>query len=80
MELKMILEQFSNLVAKVEFSMKLEGPGRACKVKVGDVFTVTNPKHMQDKGIKIMRAKTARLNEGYMLSCEQINQLFEVVQ
>jgi hypothetical protein len=33
-----------------------------------------------DKGIKIMRAKLARLNEGYLLSVEQINQLFTLGQ
>lgn len=73
-----MIEQFTNLVAKQAFSLKLEGKGRPCVVKVGDVFTVTNPCHMQDKGIKVMRAKTARLNEGYLLSIEHINNLFSV--
>lgn len=71
-----MFKQFTNLIAKQQFSMKLEGKGRPCVVKVGDVFTVTNPCHMQHNGIKVMRAKGARLNEGYMLSIEHINQLF----
>lgn len=73
-----MFKQFTNLVAKVDFQMKFEGRGRACVVKAGDVFTVTNPMHMQDKGIKIMRKKLARLNEGYMLSVSDINNLFTV--
>jgi hypothetical protein len=75
-----MFEQFSSLTVKVAFQMKHEGHGRAVVAKIGDKFLVTNPKHMQDKGIKIMRAKLARLNEGYLLSFEQINQLFTVEQ
>lgn len=75
-----MFKQFTELQAKVDFSMKLEGRGRACIVKAGDKFLVTNPCHMQDNGIKVARAKTARLNEGYMLAAEQIEQLFNVVQ
>lgn len=73
-----MFNQFTNLVAKQQFSMKLEGRGRACIVKEGDVFTVTNPPHMQNNGIKIMRAKTAKLNQGYLLPLDQINALFNV--
>lgn len=72
--------QGTELKAKVDFSMKLEGRGRACLVKVGDSFTVTNPQYAQDKGIKIDRTKKALLNQGYMLAAEQIEQLFYVVQ
>lgn len=75
-----MIPQFTKLVAKVDFQMKLDGPGRACKVKIGDAFMVTNPKHTQDKGIKVMRAKTARLNEGYLLSCDQVNMLFNIAE
>ena len=74
-----MFEQFTDLVAKQAFSMKFEGKGRACNVKIGDVFTVTNPCHMQTNGIKVMRRKTARLNEGYMLSLSQIDNLFSVI-
>lgn len=72
--------QGTELKAKVAFSMKFEGKGRACVVKVGDVFMVTNPQYAQANGIKVDRIKKAVINQGYMLSCEQINQLFEVVQ
>jgi len=75
-----MFEQFSQLTVKVAFQMKYEGKGRAVVAKIGDKFVVTNPKHMQDKGIKIMRAKLARLNEGYMLTFEQVNQLFTLEQ
>lgn len=74
-----MFKQFTDLIAKQDFSMKFEGKGRACIVKTGDVFTVTNPCHMQAAGIKIMRRKSARLNEGYLLSIEQIHNLFDVV-
>ena len=73
----MTFEQFTKLIAKVDFQMKLQ-KGRPCVVKAGDAFLVTNPKHMQDKGIKVMRAKTAQLNDGYMLTLVQVTQLFEV--
>lgn len=72
--------QFTKLQANTAFQMKFDGPGRACSVKIGDMFLVTNPRHMQDKGIKIARAKKARLNEGYMLTIEQVKSLFSVVQ
>lgn len=75
------MNQFTKLVAKQEFQMKLTGArGRAVQVKTGDIFVVTNPRHMQDKGIKVARAKLARINEGYMLSLEQVEQLFNVEQ
>lgn len=75
-----MFKQFSQLTAKTDFQMKFAGRGRACVVKAGDKFLVTNPCHMQDKGIKIMRKHLARLNEGYMLDIEQINQLFSSEQ
>ena len=72
------MKQFTNIVCKQAFTMRYEGKGRSCNVKIGDVFTITNPCHMQDKGIKIMRAKNARLNEGYLLSASQIVDLFTI--
>lgn len=72
--------QFTTLTVKVAFQMKFAGPGRAVSAKIGDKFTVTNPAHMQDKGVKVARAKTARLNEGYLLTSEQVEQLFTVEQ
>ena len=75
-----MFKQFSQITAKVDFKMKFEGKGRACNVKAGDAFIVTNPAHTQDKGIKVARKRNARLNEGYMLSWEQVNQLFTLEQ
>lgn len=73
------MEQFSKLVAKVAFQMKFEGAkGRAVNVKIGDIFMVTNPRHMQDKGIKIDRKNKATLNSGYMLDLAQVEQLFDL--
>lgn len=71
------MDQFSKLVAKAAFQMKFEGAkGRAVNVKVGDIFLVTNPRHMQDNGIKIDRKNKATINSGYMLPLAQIEQLF----
>jgi len=73
--------QFTILRAKIAFSLKTEGSrGKACSVKPGDLFTVTNPSHMQQVGIKIDRKAKARLNEGYLLSIEDVVKLFEVVE
>lgn len=73
------MNQFSTLVAKTAFSMKLAGSrGRAVNVKIGDVFLVTNPRHMQEIGIKIDRKNKASINSGYMLSLEQVNALFNI--
>lgn len=73
------MNQFSTLVAKVAFQMKLDGArGRSVNVKIGDVFMVTNPRHMQDNGIKIDRKNKASINSGYMLDLAQVEQLFDL--
>lgn len=72
------MKQFTELVAKLDFSMKIAGRGRPCHVKSGDIFVVTNPEHMQDKGLKIARRKTAVLNQGYLLEPAQVMELFDV--
>ena len=73
------MNQFSTLIAKVAFQMKFEGAkGRAVNVKVGDVFLVTNPHHMQENGIKIDRKNKASINSGYMLPLEQVTALFNI--
>lgn len=73
------IPQFTKLVAKQSFQIKYQGfPGRPVNVKVGDVFTVTNPEHMQEKGIKLDRKKTARLCSGHPFTSEQINHYFIV--
>lgn len=74
-----MFEQFSALVVKQPFTMKFDGTkGRPLIAKAGDVFLVTNPKHMQDKGIKVDRKSKAHSNSGYLLSVAQIEQLFSV--
>ena len=73
------MNQFSKLIAKVAFQMKFEGAkGRAVNVKIGDVFLVTNPRHMQENGIKIDRKNKACINSGYMLPLEQVKALFNI--
>jgi hypothetical protein len=69
------MEQFSRITAKANFTMKTEGK-RNINVKIGDVFLVTNPKHMQDVGIKIDRKNRAHINSGYLMLLNDIEQLF----
>lgn len=73
------MKQGTTLEATQLFNMKPEA-GRKITVKPGDLFSVTNPEHMQHLGIKIARYKTARLNEGYLLECDQIGQLFKAIE
>lgn len=68
--------QFSELTAKVSFTLQYKGEGRAINVKIGDIFFVTNPSYRQSEGIKIARKKGAFSNQGYALTKEQIEQLF----
>lgn len=74
-----VMKQWTELSAKVNFSLKFEGRGRACLVKIGDIFIVTNPEHAQNAGVKVARKRIARLNEGYLLNVEQITTLFEEI-
>lgn len=75
------MEQFATLIAKKEVGLKVPGArGKATHVKIGDRFCVTSPKYMNVKqgAALIMREKNARLNQGLLLTNEQINELFEV--
>ena len=74
-----MFEQFTLLIAKVDFRMK-RARGRPCGVKVGDEFYVTNPKHDQHRGIIVDRASRATLCQGYLLTIEQVRELFTVVE
>lgn len=73
-------KQFTMLKVKVSFSMKHTGAkGKAVQTKVGDLFYVTNPEHMQCDGIKVDRTNRATLNSGYLLDQEKIELLFDVI-
>jgi hypothetical protein len=74
-------KQFLELTAKRAFSLKYEGArGRACLVNIGDIFTITNPSHMQGDAVKLSRKRGAKLNTGYSIPTEMIEQLFEVIE
>ena len=75
-----MLAQGSQLTAKVNFQMKFEGRSRAMVVKTGDKFVVTNPCYMQANGVKVGRARNAKLNMGYTLTIDQIEQLFTRIE
>ncbi len=72
------MKQFSSLIVKTPFTAKFEGKGRPIAGKIGDIFVVTNPAHMQDAGIKVDRSKRATINSGFMLTVEQVATLFTI--
>lgn len=73
------MRQGSTLIAKAFFSMKVPGArGKPALVSIGDRFTVTSPGYRNIDTVKIGRSRTARLNQGYLLTKEQVETLFEM--
>jgi len=71
------MKQFTELIAKRDFTMGFAGR-KQMKVKAGDLFLVTSPAHNNLQTVKIMRSKNARLNDGYCITLQQLNELFTV--
>ena len=72
------MKQWTELRARQAFTIGWQGKKQAI-VKEGDYFVVTSPAYNNINSVKIMRKKTARLNQGYDISLDQITTLFNIV-
>ena len=73
------MKQGTVLTAKAAFSFKC-GTSRTIRVKVGDVFVITNPKYRHAEIVLIARCRTALINQGYGFTLAQITELFDVAR
>ena len=73
------MKQFTTLVAKASFSMKVTGTrGRPVMVSIGDKFMVTSPDYRNIDTVTIDRCRRARLNQGHLINKDQVKALFEI--
>ena len=72
------MNQFTELSAKQNFTIGYDRKKQS-KVIIGELFLVTTPKHANTESAKVMRKKNARLCEGYKLTIDQINELFDII-
>lgn len=74
-------KQGDTLVAKKAFTMKVPGTrGRPVNVKVGDKFWITSTTYSNTSHCQIDRLNKGSICNGYYISNECIEELFEVVE
>jgi hypothetical protein len=74
-----MIKQATKLIAKKDFKFCGRAKGRACVVKCGQEFWVTNSFTDQQSGyIMIDREGKGCISNGYAFTVDMINQLFTV--
>jgi hypothetical protein len=77
----MTYAQCDILIAKQSFQLKVAGQrGRPVSVRIGDRFWVTSATYRNVETVKIDRKGKGNIGDGYLLTVEFINNLFEVEQ
>lgn len=74
------MKQGQTLIAKQAFTMKVPGTrGKPVSVKVGDKFWVTSTTYSNKTQCQIDRYGKGSICNGYLISIETINSLFDMV-